>query len=85
MEQMLIKCIRCEGEMEEGFVLDRGHYNAKMVDTWIEGKPVQSFWSGLKTSDRRQYQVRTFRCVECGYLENYANEVLNDEPGSVFT
>jgi hypothetical protein len=85
MEQMLIKCIRCEGEMEEGFVLDHGHYNSKMVDTWVEGEPVQSFWSGIKTSDRRQYQVRTFRCVECGYLENYANEVLNSEPGSVFS
>ena len=74
---MVIKCIRCEGTMEEGFVLDHGHYNAKMVDTWVEGKPVKSFWSGLKIDDRQTYEVRTFRCTGCGYLENYANEALS--------
>ena len=84
MIEMKIRCLRCEGLMEEGFVLDRGHYNSKMVNTWVEGEPVKSFWSGIKTSDRQQYEVRTFRCVECGYLESYANEALGEE-GSVFS
>jgi hypothetical protein len=77
MIDMVIKCIRCEGAMEEGFVLDRGHYNARMVDTWVEGKPETSFWTGLKIDNRQTYEVRTFRCIECGYLENYASEELS--------
>jgi DNA-directed RNA polymerase subunit RPC12/RpoP len=77
MIEMVIKCIRCEGSMEDGYVLDRGHYNARMVNTWVEGEPVKSFWSGLNVDDRQQYEVRTFRCTECGYLESYANEELS--------
>ena len=77
MIDIVIKCIRCNGAMEEGFVLDRGHYNARMVDTWVEGKPETSFWTGLKIDDRQTFEVRTFRCTECGYLENYANEELS--------
>ena len=83
MIDMLIKCIRCEGLMEEGFILDRGHYNAKMVNTWVEGEPVKSFWSGIKTSDRQRFEVKTFRCTECGYLENYATEEANSD--SIFS
>jgi hypothetical protein len=80
---MVIKCIRCQGQMEEGFILDRGHYNAKMVNTWVEGAPVTSFWSGIKTTDRRCFEVRTFRCAACGYLENYAT--IEADSGSLFS
>ena len=83
MSDRLIKCIRCAGLMEEGFILDRGHYNAKMVNTWVEGEPVKSFWSGIKTNDRQCFEVRTFRCPQCGYLENYATEAADS--GSLFS
>ena len=78
MHHPVINCPRCQGLMEEGFILDHGDYNSKMVNTWVEGKPVKSFWSGIKTSDRQRYAVKTYRCAGCGYLESYATEEAAD-------
>lgn len=58
--------------MSEGFVLDRGDYNSKNLQKWVEGEPTKSFWRGLDTHDRDQYEVSTWRCDKCGYLESYA-------------
>lgn len=58
--------------MSEGFVVDRGESNAKNVQQWVEGEPIRSFWLGLKTKGREAYQVNTYRCDRCGYLESYA-------------
>lgn len=66
------ECLRCRGAMEPGFVLDKGHHNSRDVQKWVEGEPERSFWQGLKTRDREQHPVRTFRCARCGYLESYA-------------
>ena len=64
--------------MEEGFIIDRGDYNVGMVNTWVEGEPVKSFWSGVKVKDKQQFHVKTYRCAECGYLESYAVEMRED-------
>ncbi len=65
--------------MEEGFILDRGDYDIKRINTWVEGEPVKSFWSGIKVKDKQQFQLKTFRCANCGYLESYATgESVND-------
>ena len=75
MNQPVINCVKCEGFMEEGFMIDRGDYEYKTVNTWIEGKPVKSFWSGIKVGgDKQQIQIKTYRCANCGYLELYAVE-----------
>lgn len=66
------ECPRCRGNMSEGFVMDRGESNSQNVQKWIEGEPVRSFWLGLKTEGRDAYQVTTYRCDRCGYLESYA-------------
>jgi hypothetical protein len=58
--------------MEQGFVMDRGHYSTPNEQQWIEGDPVKSFWHGLQTKGREKLPVRTFRCERCGYLESYA-------------
>jgi len=58
--------------MEEGFILDRGHHSSKSVSQWVEGEPERSIWTGIKTKDRNMYQVATYRCGGCGYLESYA-------------
>ena len=63
--------------MSEGFVLDHGDANATMQQKWIEGEPVKSFWLGLKTKGRDAYEVRTYRCDKCGYLESYAKESVD--------
>jgi Zn ribbon nucleic-acid-binding protein len=70
-----VKCLRCGGAMEEGFIPDRGHYGIETAPTtWVEGEPETSFWSGLNTDDRRRYIVIINRCVQCGWLEQYARE-----------
>ena len=83
MHQSVINCPKCEGLMEEGFIIDRGHYNAGTVNTWIEGEPVKSFWSGIKVKNKQQFLVKTFRCANCGYLESYATEESNNS--SIFS
>jgi DNA-directed RNA polymerase subunit M/transcription elongation factor TFIIS len=66
------KCSKCQTEMEVGYIMDRGHNNAKAPATWVEGEPVRSLWWGTKISGKEQLQVHTFRCPKCGYLESYA-------------
>lgn len=68
------ECPRCRGNMSEGFVVDRGHGNGLSQQKWVEGEPVKSFWFGLNTKDRDKFQVQTYRCDRCGYLESYATE-----------
>jgi hypothetical protein len=58
--------------MEEGFVRDIGQGNMTHPSTWVEGVPERSFWTVTKTSGKEQRQIRTFRCMRCGYLESYA-------------
>ena len=68
-------CSKCDAVMEEGFILDRGHYNSLKQLVWIEGKLDVSRWTGgLKTKDRLAFTVITFRCPNCGLLESYASE-----------
>lgn len=56
--------------MEEGYVLDQGHFNARHVAQWIKGAPKRSFWKGLTISVRRY--IVAYRCPKCGLLEHYA-------------
>ena len=66
-------CPKCAVLMGEGFLLDVGHYSSKKVLEWYEGVPEESFWAnGLKTSGRQHFQIRSYRCPQCGYLESYA-------------
>ena len=58
--------------MDEGYIVDHTHWNARTVSQWVEGPPERSIWSGLKIADRRSFSVATFRCQSCGFLESYA-------------
>ena len=66
------QCTKCQIEMEVGYILDRGHNNAREPAKWVEGEPVRSIWTGTKIAGKEQFQVHTFRCPHCGYLESYA-------------
>jgi hypothetical protein len=57
--------------MEAGYVLDLTH-GGYAQDSWIEGAPEKSFWTGLKVSGHQRVPVTTFRCPHCGFLESYA-------------
>ena len=72
MSDLSIECPKCNAVMEEGFIMDLVYGNAKTVSQWVEGEPERSFWTGLKTNDRDKFQVATYRCIRCGYLESYA-------------
>jgi len=66
------ECLRCRSSMEPGFVVDRGHNQRAATQKWVEGEPERSFWTGLKTKGRESFEVTTFRCERCGWLESYA-------------
>ena len=64
-------CVKCGGEMEEGFVLDNTS-RARMQSEWVEGAPERSRWMGVRLKGKEQLPILTFRCSQCGYLESYA-------------
>ena len=65
------ECLRCQGRMEAGFMVDEGH-GTRTVAAWVEGAPERSIWTGIKTRDRRRLPVETWRCTRCGWLDAYA-------------
>ena len=68
-----LQCPKCNSAMEAGFIVDHTDYASTQVETWVEGEPTKTFWTGLKIKDRHQMAVTTFRCEGCGYLEAYAH------------
>ena len=70
-------CSRCGGRMDAGFLLDRRQYSSPQgTAQWVEGILEWSFWMGIKLKGRRRYEVVTFRCEACGYLESYARQLI---------
>ena len=67
----LPKCLRCNGEMEQGFIVDNHEFTADVAQ-WVAGEPEPALLGGAKTAGRAQYYVITLRCKNCGYLESYA-------------
>jgi len=65
------KCPKCQGTMEEGFILDRMQGGARPA-IWYRGAPEKSFWLGVVTRGKTYYQVATYRCTECAFLESFA-------------
>ncbi|MDX1420931.1 MAG: PF20097 family protein [Rubricoccaceae bacterium] len=64
-------CIRCGGEMEEGYLLDETHGGYRTT-RWVEGAAEKSIWTGLKTKGRRKLPLTAYRCVQCGAVDLYA-------------
>lgn len=62
--------------MSEGFVIDRGDHHSSNVPKWVEGEPERSFWLGIRTRGKDKYEVTTYRCDKCGYLESYAQNPI---------
>ncbi len=65
-------CPKCQGSMTEGWVLDNADSGRRAIGTWIEGAPEKSFWAGVKLGRKARYEIQTWRCGRCGYLESYA-------------
>src|SRR3546814_959773 len=41
------RCIRCDGDLEKGFVLDRDGSSRTRQTRWVNGEPDDSFGTGL--------------------------------------
>ena len=65
------KCVKCGGEMQEGFIPDEG-YGKRFVLRWVAGKPVENIIGSAKVWFKEKHLIQSFRCVNCGYLELYA-------------
>jgi hypothetical protein len=65
------QCPKCNGQMQQGFVLDNT-YGARVVSQWAAGAPQKSFWTGTRLPDEKLIPIGTFRCASCGFLESYA-------------
>lgn len=74
MNEVSQSCPKCEGDMQQGFILDMTH-RGRLVSHWRPGVPQRSDWTG--THDAPQDQVipiGVFRCGSCGFLESYARD-----------
>jgi DNA-directed RNA polymerase subunit RPC12/RpoP len=69
---MSYHCSKCNSDMEEGFVLEKGDAGTLSSETWVAGKPDGSFFSGVSLRGKVVYDIVAFRCIACGYLESYA-------------
>ncbi len=65
-----LKCLRCQGEMQAGFIPNMTR--AQMV--WHEGEPPKTYRESFMFG-RQARMVSTYRCLVCGYLESYAPAV----------
>lgn len=67
-----ITCPKCGSSMAAGVSLDQ-YYYGNAAGKWIAGAPEKSFWTGLKLRGRDQFEIVTYRCDRCGFLESYAS------------
>ena len=70
-------CPKCQGQMQEGFILEFGNGQVRTASRWIADAPDESsFWwgagGGVKIKGKEQHPVQSYRCTSCGYLESYA-------------
>jgi len=65
-------CPKCQGAMTEGFVLDVNQGGSRTASAWVEGPPEKSLWLGVKVRGKVKYDIQTWRCTRCGFLESYA-------------
>ena len=64
-------CPRCQGSMSVGFIVDATE-GGSAVASWVEGPPVRR-WYGIKVGKNAKYEIQTWRCTRCGFLESYAH------------
>ena len=67
------KCVRCKDEaMEVGFIPVQQVLRWEPL-RWFRSKPKGKF--SIKALGEEYLCVVTFRCLKCGYLENYAPNI----------
>jgi hypothetical protein len=69
------QCGKCSSDMEEGFVVDQAE-STYSLEKWVAGNPEKNWLTGISLKGKVVYEVRTLRCVSCGFLESYALKKL---------
>ncbi len=64
-------CLKCSTTMLEGVTVT-GAQSAASISYWVEGQ-THRWWLGiLRLPKGKRYEIITFRCPACGYLESYS-------------
>ncbi|MEW6468726.1 MAG: hypothetical protein AB1458_07365 [Bacteroidota bacterium] len=75
------KCIKCNGDMQEGVLLDFIDNTNVYAQRWISREDADSLrisagkvsnLTPLASHAGRLLTIKTYRCGTCGYLESYA-------------
>jgi len=68
-----MKCPKCSGEMESGLLLDRSHgtTGGAFPMVWAEAENDKLFGVEANKNAPGQYQVDSYRCASCGFIELY--------------
>jgi len=70
-DDAILKCPKCQNEMENGFLPDNQGYNSVVqVGDWALGPPRKQFGGNIVSDVHRP--ITAFRCKNCGYIELYA-------------
>lgn len=64
------ECPKCRGSMDLGFMLDHAHSGYGMP-TFVMG-PLRKRWWGIQIKGQPKFDVVSFRCSRCGFLESHA-------------
>lgn len=69
-------CPKCGQPMDRGFIPDE-YRDHNEVTVWVRGHPERSLEDGtVVLSGAQMWQVVTYRCIGCGYLESFARDKL---------
>ncbi len=73
MENNAPICPKCNGAMQDGFMVEYRQGTANpFITRWAAGPPVKRSWWRSNTPAENQIPIITFRCIRCGFLESYA-------------
>jgi len=74
METKAHACPKCDGQMEEGWILDLADNSCRRTSSWVKGPPAEGLLFGPVIRGKERRSVTAYRCAACGFLELYAVE-----------
>lgn len=64
------QCPKCNGKMDAGFTMMPT--NPSLPLKWFAGTWVRGWMKNYGTGEK-EYDVKVYRCCDCGFIESYAN------------
>jgi hypothetical protein len=62
-----VKCPKCKGDLEQGYILDIQGSGFRAPADWVQGTMKGGLLPRFKVKTRRQ--IPAYRCTSCGYIE----------------